>query len=102
MSVFSCSRSRLLLMAPSETENNAYANFGVTNRKHYGTLWYFRSGQFSRMGTLPHFLSYGAPPTRTRVELRYKITNARLHKKILPSDFCRYKTSQLNDSHLHK
>ena len=28
-------------MAPRETENNAYAIFGVTNQRHYGMLWYF-------------------------------------------------------------
>ena len=28
-------------MTPRETENNAYANFGVTNKEHYGMLWYF-------------------------------------------------------------
>ena len=28
-------------MAPRETENNAYAKFGVKNKEHYGTLWYF-------------------------------------------------------------
>ena len=28
-------------MAPRETENNAYTKFGVTNKEHYGTLWYF-------------------------------------------------------------
>ena len=28
-------------MAPRETENNAYAKFGVTNEEHYGMLWYF-------------------------------------------------------------
>ena len=27
-------------MAPRETENNAYAIVGVTNKKHYG-MWYF-------------------------------------------------------------
>ena len=27
-------------MAARETENNAYA-FGVTNKEHYGKLWYF-------------------------------------------------------------
>ena len=32
-------------MAPGETENNAYANFGVTNKEHYGMLWYFWSDQ---------------------------------------------------------
>ena len=34
--------------------------------------------KFSRMGRLPHFLSYGAPSTRAlraRVELRYYVTN---------------------------
>ena len=28
-------------MAPRETENNAYAKFGVTNKEHYGMLGYF-------------------------------------------------------------
>ena len=28
-------------MAPRETENNAYAKFWVTNKEHYGILWYF-------------------------------------------------------------
>ena len=28
-------------MAPRETENNAYAKFGVTNKEHYGMSWYF-------------------------------------------------------------
>ena len=32
-------------MAPRETENNAYAKFWVTNKEHYGMLWYFWSGQ---------------------------------------------------------
>jgi len=32
-------------MAPRETENNAYAKFGVTNKEHYGILWYIWSGQ---------------------------------------------------------
>ena len=28
-------------MTPRETENNAYAKFGVSNKEHYGMLWYF-------------------------------------------------------------
>ena len=28
-------------MSPTETENDAYAKFGVTNKEHYGMLWYF-------------------------------------------------------------
>ena len=28
-------------MAPRETENNAYAKFGVTHKEHHGMLWYF-------------------------------------------------------------
>ena len=32
-------------MAPRETEDNAYAKFGVTNKEHYGMLWHFWSGQ---------------------------------------------------------
>ena len=31
-------------MAPRETENDAYANFGVRNKEHYGVLWYFLRG----------------------------------------------------------
>ena len=31
-------------MAPRETENNAYAKFGVTNKEHYGMLCYFLEG----------------------------------------------------------
>ena len=31
-------------MAPRETENNAYAKFGVTNKEHYGIFW---SGQLN-------------------------------------------------------
>ena len=28
-------------MVPRVTENSAYAKFGVTNKEHYGMLWYF-------------------------------------------------------------
>ena len=28
-------------MAPRQTENNAFAKLGVTNKEHYGMLWYF-------------------------------------------------------------
>ena len=28
-------------VAPRETENNAYAKIGVTNKEHYGVSWYF-------------------------------------------------------------
>ena len=28
-------------MAPRETEDNGYANVCVTNKVHYGMLWYF-------------------------------------------------------------
>ena len=37
-------------MAPRETENNAYANFGVTNKEHYGMLWYFLEWPISVVG----------------------------------------------------
>ena len=30
-------------MAPRETENNAYAKFGVKDKEHYGMLWYYHS-----------------------------------------------------------
>ena len=33
-------------MAPRETENNAYAKFGVTNKEHYGMLWYVLERSF--------------------------------------------------------
>ena len=29
------------ILTPRETEDNASAKFGVTNKEHYGTLWYF-------------------------------------------------------------
>ena len=35
-------------MAPRETENNAYAKFGVTNKEHYGMLWYFLERSIER------------------------------------------------------
>ena len=28
-------------MVPREAEDDAYANFGATNKEHYGMLWYF-------------------------------------------------------------
>ena len=28
-------------MLPRETENNVMQTFGVTNKEHYGVLWYF-------------------------------------------------------------
>ena len=43
--------------------------------------------KFSRMGRLPHFLSYGAPSTsarRARVELRYKTLE---QKRSMTSEF---------------
>ena len=40
--------------APRETENNAYAKFGMTNKEHYSMLWYFLElGQFSLLFILP-------------------------------------------------
>ena len=35
-------------MAPRETENNAYAKFGVTNKEHCGMLWYFQVWSITR------------------------------------------------------
>ena len=35
-------------MAPRETENNAYAKFWVTNKEHYGMLWYFLEWSIER------------------------------------------------------
>ena len=40
-------------MAPRENENNAFAKFGVTNKEHYGMLWYFWSGQLWLLGLWP-------------------------------------------------
>ena len=48
-------------MAPRETENNAYAKFGVTNKEHYGMLWYFLEWSIARWpqplsrGLISHF-----------------------------------------------
>ena len=38
-------------MAPRETENNAYAKFGVTNKEHYG-YGFFWSGYLQSPLTL--------------------------------------------------
>ena len=35
-------------MAPRETENNAYAKIGVTNKEHYSMLWYFLEWSITR------------------------------------------------------
>ena len=37
-------------VAPRETENNAYAKFGVTNKEHYGMLWYFLEWSIGQPG----------------------------------------------------
>ena len=39
-------------MAPRETENNAYAKFGVTNKEHYGMLWYFLEWSITAYGDI--------------------------------------------------
>ena len=48
-------------MAPRETENNAYAKFGVTNKEHYDMLWYFLEWSITRIMNLsprqPRFLA---------------------------------------------
>ena len=52
-------------MAPRETENNAYAKFGVTNKEHYGMLWYFLEwsiGHFELFKTLTFKTRLGAKP----------------------------------------
>ena len=55
-------------MAPRETENNAYAKFGVTNKEHYGMLWYFWSGQYRR--------SQGSNPGKPGIFSGFLFTNA--------------------------
>ena len=39
-------------MAPRETENTAFAELGVTNKEHYGMLWYFLERSIE--SKLPH------------------------------------------------
>ena len=34
--------------APRETQNNAYAKFGETNKEHYGMLCYFLEGSITK------------------------------------------------------
>ena len=41
-------------MAPRETENNAYAKFGETNKEHYSMLWYFLERSISRPGLVSY------------------------------------------------
>ena len=47
-------------MAPRETENNAYVNFGVTNKEHYGMLWYFLEWSIYANGS-PKDSNYDTP-----------------------------------------
>ena len=47
-------------MAPRETENNAYAKFGVTNKEHYGMYWYFWSGQYHGVLSVGYQLKKGS------------------------------------------
>ena len=47
-------------MAPRETENNAYAKFGVTNKEHYDMLWYFWSGQYHGVLSVGYQLKKGS------------------------------------------
>ena len=42
-------------MAPRETDNNAYAKFGLTNKEHYGMLWYFLEWSIRATKTLACF-----------------------------------------------
>ena len=44
-------------MASRETENNAYAKFGVTNKEHYGILWYFL--EWSIPSKISNYSDYG-------------------------------------------
>ena len=44
-----------------ETENNAYANFGVTNKEHYGMLWYFPGVVYSLMNATNVFQLFYYP-----------------------------------------
>ena len=51
-------------MAPRETESNAYAKFGVTNKEHFGMLWFFLEwsiGAPSRMKNLHPSYEYLIP-----------------------------------------
>ena len=54
-------------IAPRETENNAYAKFWVTNKEHYGMLWYFL--EWSILGKCYYNLRQVLPVTTERVLL---------------------------------
>ena len=63
-------------MAPRETENNAYAKFGVTNKEHYCMLWYFLAwsiwaGETSLARTRERAAKPGGAP-RSRVLARQR------------------------------
>ena len=45
--------------APRETQNNAYAKFGETNKEHYGMLCYFLEGQLYTLVFRPRQLWIG-------------------------------------------
>ena len=57
-------------------------NFGVTNKEHYGMLWYFWSGQFKRrlvsFSLNHHFLNYERKGNIASDRVIYSLHNRRL------------------------
>ena len=72
--------------APKVVES-VRVNIGIPVVQRDGRAYGHMITKFSRMGRLPHFLSYGGPSTsarRARVELRYKILE---NKRSMTSEF---------------
>ena len=60
-------------MAPRETENNAYAKFGVTNKEHL--IWYVMVLPFTKTKSSRQVIVYIFVPA-----LAYEVTNRRRNR----------------------
>ena len=69
-------------MAPRETENNAYAKFGVTNKEQYGMLWYFLEWSIRATKTFSLFCSIAAKRVKTQSWASYNMFDSNLSQQI--------------------
>ena len=69
-------------MAPRETENNAYAKFGVTNKEHYGMLWYFLECSIPATKTFSLFCNIAAKLVKTQSCASYNMFDSKLSQQI--------------------
>ena len=69
-------------MAPRETDNNAYAKFGLTNKEHYGMLWYFLEWSIRATKTFSLFCIIAAKRVKTQSCSFYNIFDSNLSQQI--------------------